>query len=70
MLYDEGYTIKGAQNSLKKRTAASDTLQKSVSEQPLTAMRQSAAEANLSKAESLLEEANKIVKKLLGQFDR
>ena len=27
LLYDEGYTIKGAQNSLKKRTSASGSVQ-------------------------------------------
>ena len=70
LLYDEGYTIKGAQNSLKKRTSASESVQTNVAEQPLPEMRQSVAEAHLHKAESLLEEANKIVKKLLGQFDR
>ena len=70
LLYDEGYTIKGAQNSLKKRTSASQSVQQHVEEHPLTAIRQSAAEAHLHKAESLLEEANKIIKRLLGQFDR
>ena len=70
LLYDEGYTIKGAQNSLKKRTAASVSVQTNVAEQPSSVMRQSVTEAHLHKAESLLGEANKIVKKLLGQFDR
>ena len=70
LLYDEGYTIKGAQNSLKKRTSGSESVQTKVEEQPLSAMRQSVAEAHLHKAESLLEEANKIVKSLLGKFDR
>ncbi|MGB1469648.1 MAG: MerR family transcriptional regulator [Candidatus Puniceispirillaceae bacterium] len=69
LLYDEGYTIKGAQNSLKKRTSASESVQTNEAEQPSSAMRQSVAEGHLHKAESLLEEANKIVKKLLGQFD-
>ena len=70
LLYDEGYTIKGAQNSLKKRNSASGSVQTNEVEQPSSAMRQSVAEAHLHKAESLLEEANKIVKRLLGQFDR
>ena len=70
LLYDEGYTIKGAQNSLKKRTPGSETVQTNLAEQAPSAMRQSEAEAHLQKAESLLEEANKIVKTLLGQFDR
>ena len=70
LLYDEGYTIKGAQNSLKKRTSASEAVQTNVAEQPPSGMRQAVAEAHLLKAESLLEEANKIVKTLLGQFDR
>ena len=70
LLYDEGYTIKGAQNSLKKRTSASGFVQMDEAKQPSSAMRQSVAEAHLHKAESLLEEANKIVKTLLGHFDR
>ena len=70
LLYDEGYTIKGAQNSLKKRSPGSESVQTNLAEQPQSAMRQSAAEAHLQKAESLLEEANNIVKRLLGQFDR
>ena len=70
LLYDEGYTIKGAQNSLKKRNSATVSVQTNETEQLSSAMRQSVAEAHLHKAESLLEEANKIVKRLLGQFDR
>ena len=70
LLYDEGYTIKGAQNSLKKRTSASGSGQTNVVKQPSSVMQQSVAEAHLHKAESLLEEANKIVKTLLGHFDR
>ena len=70
LLYDEGYTIKGAQNSLKKRTSASESLQTNVAEQPSSVMQQSVVEAHLHKAESLLEEANKILKTLLGQFNR
>ena len=69
LLYDEGYTIKGAQNSLKKRISASEFVQTNVVEQPSSATRQSMAEGHLQKAESLLEEANKIVRRLLGQFD-
>ena len=70
LLYDEGYTIKGAQNSLKKRNSASGAVQTNEAKQPSSAMRQSEAEAHLHEAESLLEEANKIVKTLLGHFDR
>ena len=70
LLYDEGYTIKGAQNSLKKRTSALKSVQADLAEQPSSAMRQSVATAHLHKAEALLEEANKIVKALLGHFDR
>ena len=70
LLYDEGYTIKGAQNSLKRRTSASGSVQTNEAKQPSSLMRQSLAEAHLHKAESLLEEANKIVKTLLGHFDR
>ena len=54
LLYDEGYTIKGAQNSLKKRTSASESVQANVAEQPSSAMRQSMVEAHLDKAEALL----------------
>ena len=70
LLYDEGYTIKGAQNTLKKRTSASKSSQVNVAEHPLSAIRQSEAEAHLNKAEALLEEANKIVKRLLGKLGR
>ena len=70
LLYDEGYTIKGAQNSLKKRTSASGSVQTNETKQPSSAMRQTVAEAHLHKAESLLEEANKLVKTLLRHFDR
>ena len=70
LLYDEGYTIKGAQNSLKKRNSASGSVQTNEAKQPSSEMRQSEAEAHLHKAESLLKEANKIVKTLLGHFDR
>ena len=70
LLYDEGYTIKGAQNSLKKRSSASGSVQINKAKQPSSAMGQSVAEAHLHKAESLLEEANKIVKTLLGHFAR
>ena len=70
LLYDEGYTIKGAQNSLKRRISGSGSVQTNVAAQPSSAIRQSVAEVHLHKAESLLEEANKIVKTLLGQFDR
>jgi len=70
LLYDEGYTIKGAQNSLKKRTSASEFVQTKAAEHPFSAMRQSEVEAHLHKAESLLEEAIKIVKRLSEQFAR
>ena len=69
LLYDEGYTIKGAQNTLKKRTSASKSTQANVAEYPFSAMQQSAAEAQLHKADALLKEADKIVKRLLGKFD-
>ena len=70
LLYDEGYTIKGAQNTLKKRTSASKSSQANVAENPLSATRQSEAEAHLHKAEALLEEADKIVKRVLGRLGR
>jgi len=68
LLYDEGYTIKGAQNTLKKRTSASKSAQANVAGHPLSAIRQSEAEAHLHKAEALLEEADKLVKRLLGKL--
>ena len=70
LLYDEGYTIKGAQNTLKKRTSASKSSQTNVAGHPLSAIRHSEAEAHLHKAEALLEEADKIVKGLLGKLGR
>ena len=66
LLYDEGYTIKGAQNTLKKRNSASKPEQINAAENPLSAIKQSEANAHLHKAEALLEEADKIVKRLLG----
>ena len=51
LLYDEGYTIKGAQNSLKKRTFPSESVQTKVANQPSSAMRQSVTEAHLHKAD-------------------
>ena len=68
LLYDEGYTIKGAQNTLKKRTSASKYSQAHVAEHRLSAIQQSKAEAHLHKAEAFLEEADKIVKRLLGKL--
>ena len=68
LLYDEGYTIKGAQNTLKKRTSASKSSEANVAEHPLSAIRQSEAEAHLHKAEALLEDADKILKRLFGKL--
>ena len=68
LLYDEGYTIKGAQNTLKKRTTASKSAQKNIAEQPLSAIQRSSADAHLHKAEALLEEADKIIKRILSQL--
>ena len=70
LLYDEGYTIKGAQNTLKKRTSASKSSKANVAEHPLSAIRQTEAVAHLHKAEALLEEADKIVRRLLGKLGR
>ena len=70
LLYDEGYTIKGAQNTLKKRTSASKSSQANVAEHPLSAIQQSEAKAHLHKAEALLEEADRIVNRLLGKLGR
>ena len=70
LLYDEGYTIKGAQNMLKKKNSASKSTQTNVADNPFSAIRRSAAEAQLHKAEVLLDEADKMVKRLLDNFDR
>ncbi|MBL81952.1 MAG: transcriptional regulator [Rhodospirillaceae bacterium] len=70
LLYDEGYTIKGAQNTLKKRASASKSKRTNVAEYPSLVIRQSAAEAHLRKAEALLGEADEIVKRLLGKLGR
>ncbi len=68
LLYDEGYTIKGAQNTLRKRNAIPK--QPVQAENPEIATKQSAADAYLQKAEVLLNEADKQVNRLLGQLDR
>ena len=70
LLYDEGYTIKGAQNTLKKRSSASRPSQSNEAEQPLLATQRLASEAHLNEAETLLKEASKQVNRLLGELDR
>lgn len=70
LLYDEGYTIKGAQNTLKKRNSASKSAHTNAAEYPVSAIRKSVADTHLDKAEALMEEANKIVQRLLGQLGR
>ena len=68
LLYDEGYTIKGAQNTLKKRTQDQQLL----SQIKLCGLSQkaqaSATDVYLDKAETMLKEANKQVMRLLGQL--
>ena len=64
LLYDEGYTIKGAQNTLKKR---SPMLTGSRPEEALQSLKKQTLQTDvyLDKAEAMLEEANKHVTRLL-----
>ena len=70
LLYDEGYTIKGAQNSLKKKRPASQLAQANKLKQPLSTKQQSAADTHLQKAEILLREASKQMNSLIEQINR
>ena len=68
LLYDEGYTIKGAQNSLKKRNSTSKSAQSSEAAQHVTDLEKSAVDAHLDKAEALLNIADRQVTKMLEQL--
>ena len=70
LLYDEGYTIKGAQNTLKKRNPGPTASQPDKAVWPVTAAQASATDVYLDKAETMLKEANKQVVRLLGQLGR
>ena len=70
LLYDEGYTIKGAQNSLKKRSLAQQaTVQAATPANPAQPADSSAASANLDQAEALLKQAQDRMNSLLSQLD-
>ena len=69
LLYDEGYTIKGAQNSLKKRSPAqSTTVQTVQTEQASQAADSPAGNASLEQAEALLKQAEARMTRLLNQL--
>ena len=69
LLYDEGYTIKGAQNSLKKRgPAQSAPVQTAQTEQAPQGADSSAGNASLEQAEALLKQAEARMNSLLNQL--
>ena len=70
LLYDEGYTIKGAQNSLKKRSPAQKAaVQAATLANPAQPADSPAASANLDQAEALLKQAQDRMNSLLSQLD-
>ena len=70
LLYDEGYTIKGAQNSLKKRSPAQQAaVQDATPANPAQPTDSPAASANLDQAEALLKQAQDRMNSLLSQLD-
>ena len=70
LLYDEGYTIKGAQNSLKKRSPAQQAaVQAATPANPAQPADSPAASANLDQAEALLKQAQDRMNSLLSQLD-
>ena len=70
LLYDEGYTIKGAQNSLKKRSPAQQAdVHAATPANPVQPADSPAASANLDQAETLLKKAQDRMNSLLSQLD-
>ena len=70
LLYDEGYTIKGAQNSLKKRSPARQAaVQAATPANPAQPTYNPAASANLDQAEALLKQAQDRMNSLLSQLN-
>ena len=70
LLYDEGYTIKGAQNSLKKRSPAQQAaVQAATPANPAQPIDSPAASANLDQAEAFLKQAQDRINSLLSQLD-
>jgi len=69
LLYDEGYTIKGAQNSLKKRSPAqSEPVQMKQNAPSQQIAERSGGSANLEQAEALLRQAEEKMNSLLKQL--
>lgn len=66
LLYDEGYTIKGAQNSLKKRSPTSPVSAHTAIAD--TADSAASTHKGLDEAEALLKQAEQRMEKLLSQF--
>ena len=66
LLYDEGYTIKGAQNSLKKRSPTSPVSAHTVTAD--TTDNAASTHKGLDKAEALLKQAEQRMDNLLSQF--
>ena len=66
LLYDEGYTIKGAQNTLKKSSYAPTAPQPDKAVQQVTP----ATDVYLNKAEMILKEVDKKLVSLLVRLDR
>ena len=64
LLYDEGYTIKGAQNSLKKRSH----LQTADRQDRALWSEETVRDSNLIKAEKILKEADKRMAELLREL--
>ena len=70
LLYDEGYTIKGAQNSLRKRSPAQQAaVQVATPTNPAQPADSPAASANLDQAEALLKQVQDRMNSLLRQLD-
>ena len=68
LLYDEGYTIKGAQNTLKKRIPMPTASRPGEASQPVKKAQPPQTDVYLDKAEAMLKEADKQVMRLLGQI--
>ena len=70
LLYDEGYTIKGAQNTLKKRSPSPIASQPDKIEKSIIAAQRPVTDVYLDKAEMLLKEADEKVVRFLSQLGR
>ncbi len=65
LLYDEQFTIKGAQNSLKKRSVSPSVAEQPVAVDPVA---QPALNNSLEEAEALLKQAEERMNKLLNRL--